>query len=53
VIELYDKGGIDRPSRSDEIKPLNLSSQEKNDLLAFLETLSETSPASANHTARQ
>jgi cytochrome c peroxidase len=53
VIELYDKGGIDRPSRSDEIKPLNLSSQEKNDLLAFLETLTETSPESTNHTARQ
>jgi cytochrome c peroxidase len=39
VIELYDRGGIDRPSRSELIKPLNLSAAEKADLLAFLETL--------------
>ncbi len=45
VIDLYDKGGIDRPSRSPEIKPLNLSSQQRADLLAFLQTL--TSPATA------
>ena len=39
VINLYDKGGIDRPSRSELIKPLNLSESEKSDLIAFLETL--------------
>jgi len=39
VIDLYDRGGIDRPSRSDLIKPLGLSDQEKADLIAFLETL--------------
>jgi cytochrome c peroxidase len=40
VIDLYDRGGIDRPSRADEIKPLALSGGEKADLLAFLNTLS-------------
>jgi cytochrome c peroxidase len=39
VIDLYDKGGIDRPSRADDIKPLGLSAQEKADLIAFLATL--------------
>ena len=31
--------GIDRPSRAAEIRPLGLSSIEKADLIAFLETL--------------
>jgi cytochrome c peroxidase len=39
VIDLYDRGGIDRPSRSTEIHPLSLSTVEKADLIAFLETL--------------
>jgi cytochrome c peroxidase len=42
VIELYNRGGIDRPSRSPDIGPLRLSGGEKADLLAFLDTL--TSP---------
>jgi cytochrome c peroxidase len=45
VIEHYNTGGIDRPSRSELIKPLNLSDQEKADLVAFLKTLtSKLSP---------
>jgi cytochrome c peroxidase len=40
VIELYDKGGIDRPSRSPSIKPLGLTTAEKAELIAFLKTLS-------------
>ncbi len=40
VIALYDRGGIDRPSRDSEIHPLNLSDREKADLVAFLGTLS-------------
>ena len=40
VIEVYDKGGIDRPSKSEVMKPLNLSPSEKDDLIAFLRTLS-------------
>jgi cytochrome c peroxidase len=39
VIELYDRGGVDRPSRSELIGPLHLSAEEKADLIAFLETL--------------
>lgn len=39
VIELYDRGGVDRPSRSELIKPLHLTVAEKSDLLAFLKTL--------------
>jgi cytochrome c peroxidase len=39
VIELYDRGGIDRPSRAEEIHPLGLTSVEKADLVAFLQTL--------------
>ncbi|KQT56168.1 tryptophan tryptophylquinone biosynthesis enzyme MauG [Methylobacterium sp. Leaf456] len=41
VVALYDKGGIERPSRSRDIRPLNLSAGEKADLIAFLETLTD------------
>ncbi|MGE5537040.1 MAG: cytochrome-c peroxidase [Gemmatimonas sp.] len=40
VIDLYDRGGIDRPSRSELIRPLGLTAREKADLIAFLNTLS-------------
>ena len=40
VVEHYNRGGVDRPSRADLIKPLGLSAQEKTDLVAFLQTLS-------------
>jgi len=40
VIDLYDRGGIERPSRSRSIKPLHLSAAERANLLAFLATLS-------------
>jgi cytochrome c peroxidase len=39
VVDLYDRGGIDRPSRDVEIHPLGLSAEEKADLIAFLRTL--------------
>ncbi len=42
VIALYDRGGIDRPSRDEQIRPLNLSQSEKSDLLAFLQTINGT-----------
>ena len=38
VIALYEKGGIDRPSRSPDIKPLSLTTTDKSDLIAFLNT---------------
>ena len=44
VIELYNKGGIDRPSRSPDIKPLSLTAAEKKDLIAFLQTLTAAPP---------
>lgn len=48
VIALYDRGGIERPSRSELIHPLGLTAAEKADLLAFLQTLtSGPKPASA------
>jgi len=41
VVKHYEKGGIDRPSRSPMMMPLDLSEQERSDLVAFMETLSE------------
>ena len=38
VVEHYDHAGVDRPSRSDLMKPLGLSTQEKSELVAFLKT---------------
>jgi cytochrome c peroxidase len=43
VVDLYDRGGLERrPSLSPEIQPLGLSAAQKQDLVAFLRTL--TSP---------
>jgi cytochrome c peroxidase len=39
VVDHYDRGGIKRPSLSDVMEPLHLTSIEKQDLLAFLGTL--------------
>lgn len=39
VVDHYNDGGIARPSRSDLVKPLNLTEQEKSDLVAFMRTL--------------
>lgn len=47
VVEHYDTGGLARPSRSDLMKPLGLSVQEKADLVAFMQSLSgEAAPIS-------
>jgi cytochrome c peroxidase len=40
VVEHYDKGGIKNPYLNQRIKPLHLSAQEKQDLVAFLKALS-------------
>ena len=48
VIDLYDRGGIDRPSRAPEIHPLGLTNDEKADLIAFLQTLTGE-PASVQY----
>jgi cytochrome c peroxidase len=39
IVDLYDRGGIDRPSRAPEIYPLKLANDEKADLISFLRTL--------------
>ena len=52
VIDLYDRGGIERPSRSPEIRPLGLTETEKADLLAFLDTLTSAATASVPPDAR-
>ena len=38
-VKHYEKGGIDRPSRSPLMVPIELSEQERLDLVAFMETL--------------
>jgi cytochrome c peroxidase len=45
VIDAYNSAGIDRPSRSDLIHPLGLTQAEKQDLIAFLNTLTGDSVA--------
>ncbi len=44
VIEFYDQGGGKGTNKSPLLKPLNLSAQEKKDLVAFIEALSMTEP---------
>jgi cytochrome c peroxidase len=39
VVKHYEKGGIDRASRSPMMMPLELSDQERQDLVAFMQTL--------------
>ena len=39
VINNYDAGGIDRPSRSSHVHPLHLTAQDKSDLISFLASL--------------
>jgi cytochrome c peroxidase len=48
VVDHYDGGGVDRPTRSDLMKPLGLTAQEKADVVAFLNTLtSNLTPTAA------
>jgi cytochrome c peroxidase len=39
VMEHYVRGGIDRPSRSELMKPIALSAQEQSELVGFMKTL--------------
>ena len=48
VIDLYDRGGIERPSRSVLIRPLELTQAEKTDLIEFLNTLTAP-PRATSH----
>lgn len=44
VVEHYDRGGMQRPSLSPEMKPLNLSETEKQELVEFMLTLNGDNP---------
>jgi cytochrome c peroxidase len=45
VMDHYREGGVDRPSRSAQMKPIALSKQEQADVIAFMRTLtSEMDP---------
>ncbi len=44
VINFYNRGG-DRPGEANELKPLGLTIQERNDLIAFLMSLTSDLPA--------
>jgi cytochrome c peroxidase len=50
VVKHYEKGGIDRPSRSPLMLPIQLTDQERTDLVAFLESL--TGQANSESTKR-
>jgi cytochrome c peroxidase len=39
VMKHYEKGGIERPSRSPMMMAIELTDQERLDLIAFMETL--------------
>ena len=52
VIELYDRGGDPNPWLDPEMQPLNLTLQEKADLVAFLRTLTGEPPAWARQPPR-
>jgi cytochrome c peroxidase len=45
VMKHYEQGGIDRPSRSPLMMTIKLTDQERNDLIAFMETLTEATEA--------
>jgi cytochrome c peroxidase len=41
VMKHYEEGGLDRPSRSPLMMPIELTDQERTDLIAFMETLTD------------
>jgi cytochrome c peroxidase len=44
VMKHYEKGGIERPSRSPLMMPIELTDQDRKDLIAFMVTLTEANP---------
>jgi cytochrome c peroxidase len=42
VIAYYDRGGNHNPTLDPELRPLQLSSAEKRDIVAFLQSLEST-----------
>jgi cytochrome c peroxidase len=48
VVRHYEKGGIDRPSRSPLLQPITLTPEQRDDLVAFLQTLTGTPEGDAS-----
>jgi cytochrome c peroxidase len=44
VVEWYDKGGHPNPHLSDKIKPLQLTAEEKADLVEFMKACTSDTP---------
>jgi cytochrome c peroxidase len=44
VVRHYEQGGVARPSRSPLLQPIDLTGQERQDLVAFLQTLTAEQP---------
>jgi cytochrome c peroxidase len=44
VVDWYDKGGHPNPTLSDKIKPLNLTAEEKVDLVEFMKACTSPTP---------
>ena len=44
VVEHYNRGGIPNPHLDNELRPLHLTTEEKQELVAFLRSLSTPSP---------
>ena len=44
VLEFYDRGGVPNPTLDVRIKPLGLTVDEQNDLVAFLQALTGALP---------
>jgi cytochrome c peroxidase len=53
VIRHYEQGGIERPSRSPLMMPIKLSEEDRRDLVAFMETLTEQVPAAGRATGER
>jgi cytochrome c peroxidase len=47
VMKHYEKGGIERPSRSPMMMRIELTDQERNDLVAFMQTLTDAGDTAA------
>jgi cytochrome c peroxidase len=47
VVDFYDQGGIKNDNLSIHIKPLNLTEEEKDNLIEFMQSLTGENPLSA------
>ncbi len=53
VVDFYDKGGIDNPEKTPLVVRLDLTSEEKTALVAFLKTLTGDNVATLTDDARK